>query len=108
MSEMRPESQAAPEAGDLGLSPDQWMDLQFAYNSGLLEPQEGTAEAEAFRRMDGGVRRITSGAVKANGQMPRIAHGPRLTPRRPPNARPRLRPGGMSPTRGPTRSLNPN
>jgi hypothetical protein len=49
---MNPEPQAALDGADLGLTPDQWMDLQYAYNSGLMEPQEGTVEDEAFRRMD--------------------------------------------------------
>ena len=57
MTSPEPESQTVPETGDLGLSPGQWMDLQFDYNAGLAEPQEGTVEAEAFRRMDGDVRR---------------------------------------------------
>jgi hypothetical protein len=52
MSETRSESEPAPEVDDLGLTPDEWMDLQLAYNFGLMEPQEGTVEAEAFRRMD--------------------------------------------------------
>ena len=52
MNEMRPESQAAPEVDALGLSHDDRMDLQLAYNSGLMEPQVGTVEDEAFRRMD--------------------------------------------------------
>jgi hypothetical protein len=52
VSEMTPEPREAPDGADLGLTPDEWMDLQFAYNSGLIEPQEGTVEDEAFRRMD--------------------------------------------------------
>jgi hypothetical protein len=46
--------QAGNEASrdDLGLTAEDWMDLQEAYNFGLIEPREGTVEAEAFRRMD--------------------------------------------------------
>ncbi len=57
MTSPEPESRTAPETGDLGLSPDQWMDLRLAYNFGLMEPQEGTVEAEAFRQMDAEVHR---------------------------------------------------
>ena len=38
--------------GDLGLTDGDWAALQFAYNYGTMEPVEGSAEAEAFRRMD--------------------------------------------------------
>jgi hypothetical protein len=53
MSEnMKLEPQSGQELDDLGLSYDDWQDLAFAYNHGLIEPAEGTVEAEAFRRMD--------------------------------------------------------
>ena len=45
------------ELDDLGLSPADWGDLQVAYNFGLIEPAEGTVEAEAFDRMDAYARR---------------------------------------------------
>ncbi len=57
MSEMTPEPPAAPHAEDLGLTPGQWMDLQYGDNTGLIEPQEGTVEDEAFRRMDQDIHR---------------------------------------------------
>jgi hypothetical protein len=47
-----PEPQADPELDDLGLSFEEWQDLQLAYNFGLIEPAEGTVEAAAFDRMD--------------------------------------------------------
>ena len=47
-----PEPRAEQELDDLGLSTDEWHDLAIAYNHGLIEPSEGTVEAEAFRRMD--------------------------------------------------------
>lgn len=50
MSEMTPGSDPVPEVDDLGLTFDEWMDLQVAYNFGLLDPESGV-EAEAFRRM---------------------------------------------------------
>lgn len=31
---------------------DWWYDMRVAYNYGLIEPEPGTAEAEAFRQMD--------------------------------------------------------
>ena len=52
MSEIPPEPPAATDAEELGLTPDQWMDLQYAYNSGRMEPEEGTVEDEVFRRLD--------------------------------------------------------
>jgi hypothetical protein len=41
-----------PEVDDLGLTSEDWRDLQFAYNFGTIEPAPGTVEEEAFRRMD--------------------------------------------------------
>jgi hypothetical protein len=52
VSEMTPEPPAATDAEELGLTPDQWMDLRYAYNSGRMDPEEGTVEDEAFRRLD--------------------------------------------------------
>jgi hypothetical protein len=46
-----------PEADDLGLTDEDWQDLQYAYNYGTIEPDPGTVEAEAFRRMDDYARR---------------------------------------------------
>jgi hypothetical protein len=66
VSEMKPESEPVPEVDDLGLTPDEWMDLQLAYNFGLLEPQEGTVEAEAFRRMDAFARSEVDRIAKAD------------------------------------------
>jgi hypothetical protein len=36
---------------DLGLTSDDWHDLQMAYTFGTMEPAEGTVEAEAFARI---------------------------------------------------------
>lgn len=58
MSEnITPEPGNDVELDDLGLSPADWGDLQVAYNFGLIEPAEGTVEAEAFDRMDAYARR---------------------------------------------------
>ena len=57
MSEMRPEPRPELDGADLGLTLDEWMDLQLADNSGLVEPQKGTVEDEAFRWMDAEVHR---------------------------------------------------
>jgi hypothetical protein len=46
-----------PEVDDLGLTSEEWLDLQYAYNYGTIEPAPGTVEAEAFRRMDEYARR---------------------------------------------------
>ena len=47
-----------PEADDdLGLTAEEWLDVQHAYNYGTLEPAPGTVEAEAFRQMDNYARR---------------------------------------------------
>jgi hypothetical protein len=46
-----------PEVDDLGLTSEEWQDLQFAYNYGTIEPAAGTVEAEAFRQMDAYARR---------------------------------------------------
>jgi hypothetical protein len=40
------------ESDDLGLTAEQWYDLAYAYNHGLLEPEPGTAEDKAFGQMD--------------------------------------------------------
>jgi hypothetical protein len=45
------------EADDLGLTAEQWCDLAFAYNHGLLEPEPGTIEDKAFGQMDRYARR---------------------------------------------------
>ena len=49
MTENQPQH---PEVDDLGLTSEDWMDLQIAYKFGLIDPAPGTVEAEAFRRMD--------------------------------------------------------
>jgi hypothetical protein len=45
------------EVDDLGLTSEDWLDLQIAYNFGTIEPAPGTVEAEAFHRMDDYARR---------------------------------------------------
>ena len=45
------------ETDDLGLTSEEWQDLQFAYNFGTIDPAPGTVEAEAFRQMDAYARR---------------------------------------------------
>jgi hypothetical protein len=63
-----PQPQAEQELGDLGLSADDWHDLAIAYNNGLLEPAEGTVEAEAFRRMDAYARHEATRAAQADNE----------------------------------------
>jgi hypothetical protein len=58
-----PEPQAEQEPGDLGLSAGDWRDLAVAYNHGLIEPAEGTVEAEVFRRMDAYARQEATRAA---------------------------------------------
>jgi hypothetical protein len=53
----KPQTQAEQELDDLGLSHDDWQYLAMAYNYGLIEPAEGTVEAEVLRRMDAYARR---------------------------------------------------
>jgi hypothetical protein len=45
------------ETDDLGLTSEDWQDLQFAYNYGTIDPAPGTVQAEAFRQMDAYARR---------------------------------------------------
>ena len=45
------------EVDDLGLTSEDWLDLQLAYNFGTIEPAPGTVKAEAFHRMDDYARR---------------------------------------------------
>jgi hypothetical protein len=59
-----PQPQAGQQPGDLGLSTSEWHDLAIAYNHGLIEPAEGTAEAEAFRRMDAYARQEATRAAQ--------------------------------------------
>ena len=40
------------ETDDLGLTSEDWQDLQSAYNFGTIDPAPGTVQAEAFRQMD--------------------------------------------------------
>jgi hypothetical protein len=46
-----------PAVDDLGLTADEWHDLQMAYKFGTMEPAEGTVEAQAFARMTDYTRR---------------------------------------------------
>jgi hypothetical protein len=46
-----------PGRDDLGLTTEEWWDLQFAYNFGTIDPAPGTVEAAAFDRMDAYARR---------------------------------------------------
>jgi len=46
-----------PEAGDLGLTAEEWEYLKYACNYGWYEPAPGTVEAAAFRQMDEYARR---------------------------------------------------
>jgi hypothetical protein len=61
-------ARAEHEPGDLGLSTGQWHDLAVAYNHGLIEPAEGTVEAEAFRRMDAYARQEATRAAQAESE----------------------------------------
>jgi hypothetical protein len=52
MTNLDPVSEPASSAvDDLGLTDDEWHDLQIAYKFGTMEPAEGTVEAEAFARI---------------------------------------------------------
>lgn len=52
MSQFGESPRAGDQPGDdLGLTREDWADLQFAYIYGTLEPLEGTVEDEAFARM---------------------------------------------------------
>ncbi len=55
-----PESQA--ERGD----EEWWAEVAIAYNYGLMEPAEGTAEAEAFRQMNEYARREVERVAEEN------------------------------------------
>jgi hypothetical protein len=54
MTENRPPDR---ETDDLGLTSEEWQDLQFAYNFSTIDPAPGTVEAESFRQMDAYARR---------------------------------------------------
>jgi hypothetical protein len=45
------------ESDDLGLTSEDWQDLIIGYHYGTIEPEPGTIEAEAFRRLDESIRR---------------------------------------------------
>jgi hypothetical protein len=62
------EPRAEQELDDLGLSAGDWHDLAIAYNHGLIEPAEGTVEAEAFRRMDAYARQEATRAAQADNE----------------------------------------
>ncbi|MGO9191570.1 MAG: hypothetical protein ACLP8X_24365 [Streptosporangiaceae bacterium] len=51
-----------PEPGEEGW----WAEMAFACNYGLIEPAEGTAEAEAFRQMNEYARREVERVAEAN------------------------------------------
>jgi len=53
------------EGDYLGLTSEEWRDLQFAYNYGTIDPAPGTVEAEAFRQMDEYARREVERAAAA-------------------------------------------
>jgi hypothetical protein len=53
------------ETDDLGLTSEDWQDLQFAYNYGTIDPAPGTIEAKAFRQMDEYTRRDFDRAAAA-------------------------------------------
>jgi hypothetical protein len=53
----QPEPAPGAEADDLALTTEEWLDLQYAYNYGTIEPAPGTVEARAFRQMDDYARR---------------------------------------------------
>jgi len=53
------------EGDYLGLTSEEWRDLQFAYNYGTIDPAPGTVEAEAFRQMDDYARREVECAAAA-------------------------------------------
>ena len=54
-----------PETDDLGLTTEEWQDLQYACNFGAIEPVPGTVETEAFRRMGEHARREFERAAAA-------------------------------------------
>jgi hypothetical protein len=66
-----------PERDELGLTLDDWWDLQVAYNYGTLEPRPGSVEEEAFRRMNEYARsevlRVADDAAPAASAGPRRA-----------------------------------
>jgi hypothetical protein len=59
---------AGQQPAGLGLSPGEWHDLAVAYNYGLIEPAEGTVEAEAFTQMDAYARQETNRAAQAENE----------------------------------------
>jgi hypothetical protein len=73
------------ETDDLGLTSEDWQDLQSACNYGTIDPAPGTLEAEAFRQMDayarGEVERVA--ATEAAGEAWRASR-----PGRAPQAQP--------------------
>ena len=46
-----------PEVDDLGLTSEDWLNLQYSSNYGTIEPAPGTVEAELFGQMDEHPRR---------------------------------------------------
>ena len=56
------------EPDDLGLTSEDWQDLQFAYNFGTIDPAPGTVEAEAFRQMDAYARQEATRAAQAENE----------------------------------------
>ena len=73
------------ETDDLGLTSEDWQDLQFAYNFGTIDPAPGTVEAEAFRQMDAYARReveriAAAGAADEAWQASRLGRAPLAEP----------------------------
>lgn len=58
-------NQPEAEVDDLGLTAEDWLDLQAAYTHGTLEPEPGTVEDEAFRRLDACNRAEATRAAEA-------------------------------------------
>jgi hypothetical protein len=80
-----PEAQPDPENDDLGLTADEWLDLQYAYNFGLIEPEPGTVEDAAFRQMDAFARAEVDRIAEAEAadeawRVSRRNTGPRAEP----------------------------
>ena len=85
-----------PEADDLGLTAEEWLDLQYAYNYGTFEPAPGTVEAEAFRQMDNYARREVERAA-GRADETRRASRPAAHRRPDRNQRPGAAPAAVKP-----------
>jgi hypothetical protein len=74
-----------PDPDDLGLTTEEWLDLQFAYNYGTIDPAPGTVETAAFRQMDDYARRDAERAADAEAaeeawRASRRGHAPQAGP----------------------------